>query len=259
VIDPIADALDAFVPAFESAYADWAAVLRAAAPLSSDTPADDQSGRRFFGARRRKSLLVVAVAAAALAAVMAATPAWALVRDVLPFWGQPVASQPDQRAFAELNIGAPSGMSPEVVAGDTREVAHGEYGGTTRTLWVAPAKDGGFCELWQPGGGGCTTGAILLPLGWTAMSFPRGFQGSQYAGTEWISGFAMMGTVSDVVIRFSDGTSVHPQIIWVSAPISAGFFFENVPSSSEQANVTEIDAYDANGKLVRRDAIPPMG
>lgn len=216
----------------------------------------------LLGGRRRvvRAVAIAAVVTAALA-VMVATPAWALVRDVLPFWSQPVASAPDQRAFAELNVGAPSGMSPDVVAGETREVAHGNYGGTARTLWVAPAKNGGFCELWQPGGGGCNTGTTLQPLGWTAVAFPPNLQSSEYAGLEWLSGFAMMPTVSDVVIRFSDGSSIRPQIIWVSAPINAGFFAYDIPSTqqTDADHVTEIDAYDANGNLVKRDPIEPLG
>lgn len=245
---------------------DWDGALTAATPPRSVTTPARQSSHRFARRKQRKPFLVAAVVAAALAGVMIATPAWALVRDVLPFWSQPVASQPDQRPFAELNVGAPSGMSPEVVAGETREVAHGNYGGTTRTLWVAPAKNGGFCELWQPGGGGCNTGPNLIRLGWTAISAPPNLPNSEYAGIEWIQGFAMMPLVSDVVIRFSDGSSVHPQIIWVSAPINAGFFAYDIPSNKQTSanHVTEIDAYDANGNLVKRDtipriAIPPVG
>lgn len=226
--------------------------LAAANPVPHDGPihAPEPLGVK----RSWRPIMGAVVTLAALAAVVAATPAWALVRDVVPFWNQPVASPPDQRAFAELNVGAPSGMSPDVVAGETREVAHGTFGGMTRTLWVAPAKDGGFCFLWSPGGGGCNTGADPIPLGWVGMSFPQSLPGSQYAGMEWVAGFAMSPAVSDVVIRFSDGSSVHPELTWVSAPINAGFF-----AYSGKAGVAEIDAYDANGDLVKRATIQPAG
>jgi hypothetical protein len=64
-------------------------------------------------------------------------------------------------------------------------------------------------------------------------------------------------SVSDVAIRFSDGSSIHPTITWVSAPINAGFFAYDVPQDQQSAtdHVTEIDAYDANGNLVKSEPV----
>ena len=57
--------------------------------------------------------------------------------------------------------------------------------------------------------------------------------------------------VSDVVIRFSDGSSFHPRIVWVSAPIDAGFFVYDVPVADQSnPHVTAVDAYDSKGKRV---------
>jgi hypothetical protein len=194
-------------------------------------------------ARRRVVVLVLA-AAAVLAAILVATPAWALVRDVLPFWNQPTAPPSVQVQFWSLNAGAPRGMSPNAVAGETREVGRFTFGGFTRTLWVSPARNGGFCSLWLPqGGGGCSTAGRPLSTG----ALLRG------GVPEWITGDAI-APVSDVVIRFSDGTLVHPRIVWVSAPIDAGFFAYDVPASEQtsQAHVASIAAYDGNGLLVTR-------
>lgn len=194
--------------------------------------------------RASRRLLVSALAAAAvLAAILAATPAWAWVRDVLPFWNQPTAPQSVQVQFYALNLGAPRGMSPHAVGGETRKVGRFTFGGSTRTLWVAPAKNGGFCSLWLPaGGGGCSTAGQPLSTGaLLRLGVP-----------EWITGDLISPPVSDVVIRFSDGSSVHPRIVWVSAPIDAGFFAYDVPVA-EQSNphVTAVDAYDSKGRLVR--------
>ena len=73
----------------------------------------------------------------------------------------------------------------------------------------------------------------------------------------WVTGSAISPTVSDVVIRFSDGSSVHPHIVWVSAPINAGFFAYDIPNDqqSSEDHATEVDAYDQNGKLVSKDTI----
>lgn len=192
---------------------------------------------------RRRLLVSVLAAAAVLAAILAATPAWAWVRDVLPFWSQPRAPQSVQVQFYALNLGAPRGMSPDAVGGETREVGRFRIGGSTKTLWVAPAKNGGFCSLWLPaGGGGCSTSGKPLSTGaLLRLGVP-----------EWITGDVISSAVSDVVIRFSDGSEVHPRIVWVSPPIDAGFFAYDVPVAKQSIpHVTAVDAYDSKGRLVR--------
>jgi hypothetical protein len=200
----------------------------------------------------RPVLIAVLAAALVLTAILAATPAWALVREILPFWDQPTAPQSVQVQFYSLNLGAPPGMNPRAAAGETREVGRFTFGGATRTLWVAPAKEGGFCSLWLPvGGGGCSTSGQPLSTG----ALLRG------GVPAWVTGDAITPTVSDVVIRFSDGSTVHPRIVWVSAPINAGFFAYDVPASEQTSgvHVTAVDAYDRNGTLVRRQTFTDVG
>jgi hypothetical protein len=188
-------------------------------------------------------LVLALVAAALVAAIAVATPARALVRGILPFWDQPTAPQSVQVQFFSLNAGAPRGMSPHAVAGETREVGRFAFGGSTKTLWVAPARNGGFCSLWLPaGGGGCSTSGHPLSTG-ALLRVGR---------PAWVTGDATAPSVGDVVIRLSDGSTVQPRIVWVSAPISAGFFAYDVPAAQQtsRVHVTAVDAYDRNGRLV---------
>jgi hypothetical protein len=198
---------------------------------------------------RGRTLPIVAAAALVLAAVLFATPAWGLVRGILPFWSQPKAPAAVRVVFSSLNrVGAPRGMSPEAVSGDTRAVGQFTLGGSTRTLWVAPAKNGGFCALWIPrGGGGCVTAHQPISTG---ALLSRGVPA-------WITGDALAAAVSNVMIRFSDGRNVRPRIVWVSAPIDAGFFAYDVPTSEQtrQVHVTAVDAYDRAGRLVERQRL----
>ena len=196
--------------------------------------------------RRRGVLVVGVVLAAASAAILAATPAWALVRDVLPFWNQPSAPQSVKVKFSSLNFGAPPRMSPQAVSGETREVQVATLGGHPHTLWVSPAKDGGFCLLWRGGPGGCTPRDLLVS--WSGIGLPL----------QWFGADVIASADSSVVIRFSDGSSVQPPITWISSPIDAGFFAYDVPSDKQSSadHVSEIDAYDANGNLVKRVSIP---
>jgi hypothetical protein len=229
-----------------------------------DEPPTPQVRRRS----RRSALLVVVAALVLLVAILVATPAWALIRDVLPFWDQPTAPQSVRLEFSSLNLGAPPGMSPNAASGDTREIGRFTLGGVTRTLWVAPARNEGFCVLWLPrGGGGCSTAGLPLSTG-AMLVLPHAptepaqtpFTPSQIRTLmrkgvpEWITGDVTAGTVSEVLIRFSDGHTVRPRIVWVSAPINAGFFAYDVPADeqSTRAHVTAVDAYDRNGRLVRR-------
>jgi hypothetical protein len=198
---------------------------------------------------RPRPLVWVLAAAALLAAVTVAGPAWGLVRGVLPFRGQPRAPQSVQLVFSELNIGFPAGMSPHAVSGETRDVGRFDFGGSTRTLWVAPAKNGGFCSLWLPeGGGGCSTSGKPLSTG----ALLRG------GVPEWINGDAAGPTVA-VIIHFSDGSTVQPRIVWVSAPIRAGFFAYDVPAGEQtkRAHVTAVDAYDRDGRLLAHQSFAP--
>jgi hypothetical protein len=67
----------------------------------------------------------------------------------------------------------------------------------------------------------------------------------------WINGDAT-GPVAGVVIRFRDGSGVRPRIVWVSAPIGAGFFAYDVPAGR---HVAAVEAYDRQGRLVRRQTL----
>ncbi len=45
----------------------------------------------------------------------------------------------------------------------------------------------------------------------------------------WISGYVSAPDVRDVAIKFSDGTTIHPEIVWVSEPINAGLLLLRHP------------------------------
>lgn len=261
----IVSELERMLPLPDGGRADWSDVQRRA---GSGT----RHGRSV-SVLRRWPVVAIGVAAV-LAAILVATPAWALVRDVLPFWGQPSAPSSAKVVFSHMNRvphGTPAGMSPQAVSGDAREIEQATIGGETKTLWVAPATGRfAFCWIWGPHlGGSC--GSTAQPLGVMFTTIPP-HDPSQPAQTTnipansgypangvplWVTGYALSSSVSDVVIQFSDGSSVHPHIVWVSAPINAGFFAYDTPADqqSSEDHATEIEAYDQNGKLVSKHTI----
>jgi len=238
-------------------------------------PADARSRPARHGLRRRPVVLGL-VAVGALAVVFAATPAWALVRDILPFWSQPSAPQSVKHDFSTFdNPLVPPNMTPGADAADAREVMQADFGGATHTLYVSPAKNNGYCFEWSDSVGGCNTIPDQVPMDISEMPvLPH--DGSQppattlpesemrdlelHGVTYWLTGDAVSPTVTNVVIHFSDGTTVEPEITWISAPINAGFFTYEVPNDKQSAtdHVTEVDAYDANGNLVEQQPMSPM-
>jgi len=222
--------------------------------------------------RQMRRVSVVVAAVAVLATVMVATPAWALVRDVLPFAHQPTASSSVRVVFSRMHLGTPPGGLPAgmsfAVSDDIREIDQSTLDGKTETLWVAPATGRfNFCWLWLPTFGG-SCGSSAQPIGYVWESVPAHSpdQPAQttdlppdYRGVTYlIAGYALSPAISDVVIRFSDGSTVHPRTVWVSAPINAGFFAYNVPADqqSSQNHASAIDGYDQNGKLVTEHRLP---
>jgi hypothetical protein len=225
---------------------------------------------------RRAPVRVAALVGATLFVVLVVAPAFGLIRGVLPFFEAPRAPQPVRIEFESMNLGAPAGMSPQAIADNTREVGQFSFAGGLHTLWVAPTKLGGFCFEWIGGWGGCSApnpdalswnGDLELPAGIAAPAIPprTGTTGTlpssvaaairkarSLAVPTWISGYVNASNAQDIVIKFSDGTSVHPDIIWVSTPINAGFFSYNVPAGSrtEANHLVTVEALTASGAIV---------
>ncbi len=262
-MDPLILAeLERIHPLPDGGRADWSDVLHRA---GSQTRLS-----RSAVVRRRWPLIAIGVAVM-LAAVLVATPAWALVRDVLPFWGQPSSAPPsvkvEFRNFSQMFRGpAPAGASPVAVSDDWREIEQATIGGETRTLWVAPATGRyDFCWIWAHLAGSC--GSSEQPVGVSELTIPP-HDPSQPAQTTNIPagspevpfsvfGYAMSPAVSRVLIQFSDGSTVQPDIVWVSAPINAGFFAYDIPADQQSSEVhaTEITGYDQDGNLVSKEPI----
>ena len=255
--------LERMHPLPDGGRADWSDVLRRAGSRTG--------GGRLPVVRRRWPLVAIGVAAV-LVAILVATPAWALVRDVLPFWGQASAPSSVKVEFSRMNRGpAPADMSPQAVSGDSREIEQATIGGETKTLWVAPATGRfDFCWIWGPNLLG-TCGSAAQPLGVAFETIPphdpsQPAQTTNFAPNSgypengvpfWVTGSAISASVSDVVIRFSDGSSVQPHIVWVSAPINAGFFAYDIPAEQQSSDdhATAVEAYDQDGKLVSKQTI----
>lgn len=186
----------------------------------------------------------VVIAAGLVIAALITAPALALRFGVIDFSSAHPASPRVVKEFSSLSEGAPPGMDPAVVAGETRLV--GEIGG--HTLWVAPTKSGGLCYVWSKASGGCDRlGTVPLSVSWASDEPPRP---SSHRSFEGVDGFAHARWADEVEIKLDDGSTTHPQIIWISPPIDAGFFYYRAPTGRAVENVLALK----DGKVMTADS-----
>lgn len=215
--------------------ADWLEVVRLARP------------RRRFG--RRLALPV----AAALVAVVVAAPAFGLSGRIERLFssGKPAPARVEE-SFAKLDRGAPPGLRTGVAASLARRIVlPGQV-----PLWIAPTSAGGFCLFVEDGGGQCDAARALAF--WPTFSIGKDItpEGVIKGGPVLIDGSTTLPDAASVEIQFEDGTSVTVPVVWVSAPIDAGFFGYSVPSAHLRVGARPelLILRDAAGNELRRDS-----
>jgi hypothetical protein len=149
--------------------------------------------------------------------------------------------------FNTLDVLAPPGMASGVIANQTRLIA--TFDGTR--LWVAPTKGGGYC--FTIGGGGCDA-LGTSPLGVTYSGSGAGQEG-YLPNLREVYGTVNPRWSESVEIRFEDGTVIRPRIVWVSAPIAQGFFYQPIGRGHRRAGhrLREVVALDSHGNIVDVD------
>jgi hypothetical protein len=201
---------------------DWAEVRRKARGLAA----------------RRLALRIGTAAMIALLTVLAATPALGGVREriVKLFASGDPAPTRVVEDFAELDVGAPSGMAPGVIAGEAREVMEVRLStGKTAILRVAPTRSGGFCRALSAtggggaGGGGCDRDRSIPFSPGLMIPGPISRDGRILKPPVVIVGHTLVPEAAKVEIRYQDGEVSDSPVVWVSPPIDAGFFIYEVP------------------------------
>jgi hypothetical protein len=123
-------------------------------------------------------------------------------------------------------------------------------------LWIAPTSAGGFCLFVEGGGGQCDAGRALKF--WPTFSIGGTFshEGVIENGPVLIDGSTTLGDAANVEVQFEDGSSVTVPVVWVSAPIDAGFFAYAVPASHLHvgARPALLILRDPDGNELRRDS-----
>jgi hypothetical protein len=155
--------------------------------------------------------------------------------------------------FSTLDVGAPPGMESGVIPNQTRLVATFDQ----VQLWVAPTRAGGYCSV-MGGAGGCDRlGTSPLNVTYGSVTQP-GRAGTPYvdlADLRVVDGAINPRWSETVELRFEDGTVLRPRIVWVSVPITQGFFYVPIGNDHRRAGhqLREVVALNADGDIVDRD------
>jgi hypothetical protein len=251
VTDPIAEALDRFVPAFPSAEGDWQAILRAAAAPASGRKIPSRRSVRRSGFWRRVPARVALVAAVVILAAVVTAVAFGLPQRIVDFFSSAPAPTGIKNFMGSMGVGAPPGMNPRAIPGQTRKIAG-------VPLYVAPTKSGGFCYLWA-GAGGCVGSRDGTPAKPIHPGYgPLGVD----VNDSFVHGWVRSGDTRTLEARFADGTTATipaRDVTWVSAPINAGFVAYTVPRSHrDRAHaLRSVVALDADGRVIGRLVFPP--
>jgi hypothetical protein len=222
--------------------------------------------RRARRGLRRSRLLALAVLAAVAVAI--AAPALGLSGKIVHLFGssEPAPARVEE-SFASLDVGAPAGMAPGVIAEQTRKVLDQPIGDEWRAvLWIAPTKAGGFCMTLGLGrvdsaphelGGGCDRDrALPFSLGLGSPG-PISRTGKILRGPVLFSGSVLSDEGSAVAFDFEDGRQATVPVVWVSEPIDAGFFVYAVPEEhwGEGHRPTTAMLEDEEGTVLAREHV----
>lgn len=274
--DPLSLALDELVDRLDDADGNWDDVIRRAQPSPAKEPSLEgnvvatarEPGQR--GQVKRRLIAVGIVVLVALVALMA-TPAFGLREALVDLiGGKPVdfddgakAPQVVRYRFEDLGLAAPPNMNPQVIPGQTRKVGVLQQAGRKRAVWVAPARNGGFCYMLDGSYGGClrTGKGLLPPLTTTIMGGGANPGGAPSIVS--IGGNVLSDQTATVTIEFADGTAVNVPFLYVLAPIDAGFFAYDIPKEHQTANLpVAVVSRGKDGNEIWRETIsapePPV-
>lgn len=261
-VPELAVALDRLVPADDGRQADWGDVIARVHPAESTAK---RLVRRTASLRRIPTRVALVAAVLVLAAAVTAV-AFGWPQTLIDFFTSPPAPTKIKNSFGADNVTAPPGMNPQAIPGQARKIMTARFdenGGPTNhpslhTLYVAPRKGGGFCDLWTNADDGC---APAKNPETTAESRAAGPLGLTWSGNDYplfVDGFVRTGATKTVEARFADGATAPIRVTWVSAPINAGFFVYTVPPAhrSRAKALRSVIALDTNGKVIGRESFP---
>jgi hypothetical protein len=203
---------------------------------------------RVRRARRRRSLVAAGIAALVVAGVASAL---ALTHPTVDFGSAEKGPQDVVVQFGRQNVIAPPGMKPGTLPHQARRITAVRIDGKRHVLYVAPTESGGFCWTWSGASGSCRAHRELPDrIGGGGLGGPHGFS--------TLTGTFMQEDGARLVVRYSDGAEADVPFVWVTEPISAGFYLYETGARAGH-EVVSLTLYDADGKVLATEKLPDVG
>jgi hypothetical protein len=234
----------------EPAEPDWVAVVRRA---------EEIGGRRRRARRSRWG--VIALAATIAVVAIAAAPALGIGDGFIDFFGSKPASNSARAGFAKLNVVAPS-RSALANASKAHEIYVFHLASGEHTLAVAPTGAGSFCWTITYFSDGCQAivsshgpyraGEVSpVKIGLVYTDIPTR---AMKQAPVLIGGNVRVAGAQGVQVQFEDGNAATVPLVWVSAPIDAGFFLYELPHDRWSAGrrPVAVAALAADGAVLAR-------
>jgi hypothetical protein len=222
---------------------------------------DDSDWQEVRGKAKPRVARPLTLLAVVLLGVIVAAPALGLHRRVVDFFEAEPAPPDARRQFAEMDVGAPRGMAPGVVAGKARRIRLPDGS----VLSVAPTKAGGFCS-----DHGCIRSprelaAIAERIGdrpgdRDAYRIPVGIS-APVAGVGFLEGNVLDSRGETIVVEYGDGTREDVPFVWVGPPINAGFWRMSIRRENQVAGRRPrvVRLLDGDRDELARDRIDDLG
>jgi hypothetical protein len=208
--------------------------------------------RRARRARRRRQASAGAALAGAI--VVGVASAYALGHPIIDFGKAAKGPTSVVNNFGSLQVGAPAGMAPGVLPHQARRITAVRIDGKEHVLWVAPTKQGGFCELWSKLMGGCRANRHDK----FAPRIDIGVLGARNnTGVAVLSGSFFQSAGARLEVSYLDGVTDEIPFVWVTAPIDAGFYLYRVPDAHRISarRPTFVTLLDKTGKVLAREKV----
>lgn len=204
---------------------------------------------------RTRPYALAAVVAAAILAVVLAVPAFGVQGRIVDFFTAKKQPPPEliQRRFQNLDE-APSGSRGIVPTRARIAVALRVPGFGTETLWVAPARTGGFCTTENCDLHRQTAFKSTLLISGPSRRHSQPMPGSPDVHVLF-EGYTVLHSAARIAVRFEDGGSDFVPMVWVSKPIDAGFYMYELPKAHWKVGKRPVAfvVEDAHGKQLALD------
>jgi hypothetical protein len=246
----VSQALELLIPPFEDDRDDWEQIAAEAHRQGALAP--ERPRRRV----RPRTLVLVAF----VVLIVGAASAFGLgVRPTINFFA---AKKGPSWAFVSYENGPKitelfSGAKRQQIslAAPARQITDVRFEGRDHVLVVAPLKGGGYCDSWR--GPYLSGNCVASRPGPTSKTINVQVPGGG-SGPIDIYGSFVQPSGARLEVAFQDGATAQIAAVWVSAPISAGFFLYNIPSAHRRPGhvPVSLSLLDSSGHMIANAKLP---